>query len=163
MAFVNTADLIGDEALVASIVDGSITEYVSDRVTSIGFQALVYCTNLVRVRFPNVTKIGINAFSGCSAVQEADFTALTHIDTNGLSGCASLLRLVLRNTTTVCKTEYNLKYTLVSNGGYIYVPSALIEGYKTATDWADCVDNFRALEDYTVDGTTTGALDPNKI
>ena len=47
--------------------------------------------------------------------------------------------------------------------GYIYVPSALIEQYKVATNWVTFADQFRALEDYTVDGTTTGELDWEKV
>jgi hypothetical protein len=47
--------------------------------------------------------------------------------------------------------------------GYIYIPSALIENYKGATDWSNYADQFRALEDYTVDGTITGELDETKI
>lgn len=32
--------------------------------------------------------------------------------------------------------------------GYIYVPAALIDEYKTATNWATFADQFRAIEDY---------------
>ena len=46
---------------------------------------------------------------------------------------------------------------------YIYVPRALVNDYKAATTWAQYADKFRALEDYTVDGTTTGELDTTKI
>jgi hypothetical protein len=46
---------------------------------------------------------------------------------------------------------------------YIYVPSTLVDSYKTASNWSSVASRFRALEDYTVDGTTTGELDPNKI
>ena len=53
--------------------------------------------------------------------------------------------------------------------GYIYVPRALLsdtdetKDYRRATNWSTFATQFRALEDYTVDGTTTGELDPNKI
>jgi hypothetical protein len=37
----------------------------------------------------------------------------------------------------------------VANGtGYIYVPAALIEDYKAATNWSLYADQFRAIEDY---------------
>jgi hypothetical protein len=42
--------------------------------------------------------------------------------------------------------------------GYIYVPRANVEELKSATGWSAFGDQIRALEDYTVDGTTTGAL-----
>lgn len=54
--------------------------------------------------------------------------------------------------------------TPIANGtGYIYVPSALIEQYKVAENWSTYASQFRALEDYTVDGTITGELDETKI
>ena len=32
--------------------------------------------------------------------------------------------------------------------GYIYVPYALLEQYKVATNWATYANQFRAIEDY---------------
>lgn len=52
----------------------------------------------------------------------------------------------------------------ISNGtGYIYVPSALISDYEAATNWASLAGQFRAIEDYTVDGTLTGDMDYDKM
>jgi hypothetical protein len=45
--------------------------------------------------------------------------------------------------------------------GYIYVPRAMIETLSSATNWSAL--QFRAIEDYTVDGTTTGELDLAKM
>jgi hypothetical protein len=47
--------------------------------------------------------------------------------------------------------------------GYIYVPADLVDSYKAATNWSTFAAQFRALEDYTVDGTITGELDITKI
>ena len=56
------------------------------------------------------------------------------------------------------------KNTPIASGtGYIYVPRALVDSYKVATNWATYAAQFRALEDYTVDGTVTGDLDESKI
>ena len=74
--------------------------------------------------------------------------------------CPALKALIIR-TGQVCSLGAGL-----GNGTdscYIYVPRALINDYKAATNWAQYADKFRALEDYTVDGTTTGELDPTKI
>lgn len=46
--------------------------------------------------------------------------------------------------------------------GYIYVPRDMIETLSTATNWSTYASQLRALEDYTVDGTTTGAFDDAK-
>ena len=47
--------------------------------------------------------------------------------------------------------------------GYIYVPRNMIETLSNATNWSAYASQLRALEDYTVDGTTTGDLDESKI
>ena len=45
-------------------------------------------------------------------------------------------------------------YCPINNGGddglqgYIYVPKALLEDYKVATNWSVYADKFRAIEDY---------------
>ena len=77
-----------------------------------------------------------------------------------------LKSLILRNPNAVCtlsnKNAFN-NSSILNGTGYIYVPSALIEQYKVATNWSTYASQFRALESYTVDGTITGELDEAKI
>ena len=47
--------------------------------------------------------------------------------------------------------------------GYIYVPRDLIASYEAATNWSTFAGRYRALEDYTVDGTITGAFDDTRL
>ena len=77
----------------------------------------------------------------------------------------ALIALILRSETmaTLAGTNALSSTPIASGTGYIYVPSALIEDYKVATNWSTYADQFRALEDYTVDGTITGELDESKI
>lgn len=88
-----------------------------------------------------------------------------------------LKTLILRNgalSTTAKSTIFDKCYRFTGayhktynpeslKDGYIYVPRSLVEEYKAATNWTVYADRFRALEDYTVDGTTTGELDESKI
>lgn len=46
--------------------------------------------------------------------------------------------------------------------GFIYVPRNMCDTLKSATNWSSYADQIRALEDYTVDGTTTGEFDDTK-
>lgn len=40
-------------------------------------------------------------------------------------------------------------YTPMKSGtGYIYVPAALVDSYKAATNWSTYADQIRAIEDY---------------
>ena len=133
----------GDHADEDAIVSGTITDYTNDRVTSIRSNAFRECTSLTSADFSAVTYIGVSAFFTCS-----------------------LASLILRSTTRVCtlSSKYSFSGTPIDSGtGYIYVPAALIDSYKTATNWTTYANQFRALESYTVDGTTTGELDPTKV
>lgn len=101
----------------------------------------------------------------------ADFPVASLIGQSSFLGCTALTALILRNSSMVEPTSdvtfsihYPLKNTAIESGtGYIYVPAALVDAYKTADVWSAYADQFRALEDYTVDGTTTGALDATKV
>ena len=146
-------------------------------VTSIGANSFAYNTALISANFPKLTETGGSSFSSCSALVSIDLPSATAIGTYTFEKCYSLKAVILRKG-TVCELDntsafsncYHFLGTVNStynpNGdkdGYIYVPSALINTYKAATNWSTYATQFRALENYTVDGTTTGALDESKI
>ena len=244
--FINTVDVIGDDALTDSIIVRTVTEFCSDAITQIGYYAFSKCNQLSRVDCPNLTEIKGYAFSGCSmqeihapklistesyvfnsckALTSVDFPEATYLGDNCFSGCSvlvsvnapklsgirsrlfwncsalkrvvfpvatyinnyafdgctsleyadfsavgsiygnafskttNLTTLVLRKTDAICTLASGQTFT----NTYIYVPAALVDSYKAATNWSTYSAQFRALEDYTVDGTTTGELDPTKI
>ena len=264
--FINTIDLLGDDAVVDSIIDRSITEFKDDQITVVGGYAFRGCAALNEVDLPNVTELKLGAFANCSALESVNLPELTTLvnkasyraeslfsgctslrsislpkltvltqrmfygctalesvylpeaDAVGISGgvnygnalfgnckslktinlpkvamledafvscsalevvdlgavtsigdafqkCAALTTLIIRTSTiATLKNDASLSDTLIGSGtGYIYVPAALIDSYKAATNWSTYADQFRALEDYTVDGTTTGELDETKI
>ena len=133
-------------------------------------QGLFYdCRSLENVNIPLVTSLETNAFCGCSSLAMLDAPSLTAINATDPNGafkvCSKLATLILRSTTLCTLADVkNFTETLIGDGtGYIYVPRALVNSYKTATNWSTFANQFRALEDYTVDGTITGALDESKI
>jgi hypothetical protein len=90
---------------------------------------------------------------------------VTSIGNYAFGGCQALTTLVLRNTAKVATLSNSnaLKNTPIASGtGYIYAPHALVDSYKAATNWSTYAAQFRALEDYTVDGTVTGELDTTR-
>ena len=113
----------------------------------------------------SATMIDSAAFRGCSALAVLDLPCVVSIATYAFYQTESLKALILRSE-TLCTLENTNAFTssaIASGTGYIYVPAALIEDYKVAANWSTYAAKFRALEDYTVDGTTTGALDESKI
>lgn len=169
------------------ILDRTISgEYVNDAVTIFGYAALAQCkeltsiicpalketgqnsiyscSKLTTVYFPSLETIGPFTFTGCTKLTSVDSAFLTSIGSSAFSGCHALASIIIRNESAVCSLASTLTNCSIAKGtGYIYVPSALVEEYKAATNWSTYPDQFRALEDYTVDGTVTGELDPTKI
>jgi hypothetical protein len=124
------------------------------------------CTKLSSTYLPSATSIANSAFYNCSALKVVDLPNAASIGAHVFNGCLALKTLILRKSDSICTLSNSnaLSNTPINSGtGYIYVPSALIETYKTASNWTSYAAKFRALEDYTVDGTITGDLDPTKI
>lgn len=133
--FINTVDVIGDDALTDSIINRSIAEYRDYTLGTIGQYAFYNCTALTTVDSSAVTSIGNNAFENCS----------------------SLTTLILRGTTNVVTLSNSNAFTsskIASGTGYIYVPKTLADGtdgvaaYQAATNWSTYANQFRAIEDY---------------
>lgn len=211
--FNNTIDVLGDDVVIDSIIDGSITEFKDNVITTIGERAFSNCTALRNVDCPNVTYLNTGAFSGsgitsayfpnvtsarsdifegCASLVIADFPELTDLLYYSFKGCVSLgkvnipklkqlsgayifrdasikvldlpeltnigshgpmpklIALILRRETMVTLTQSNaFNGTPIASGtGYIYVPKALIESYKVATNWSVYANQFRTIEDY---------------
>lgn len=141
-----------------------LTNITAPLLTDIGMNAFYGCSALKSVDIPIVRNIGSWCFYGCSALESIDTPLLLEIKDRAFYDCSMLKTVILRNSDVVkLATEAAFGRTPIASGtGYIYVPSALIEQYKVATNWSTYAAQFRALEDYTVDGTTTGELDPTK-
>ena len=133
-------------------------------LTSIGGSAFSNCSNLALTSLPEgLTSIGGSAFYRCFNITHMRCPAtLISIGVAAFSS-APLKALILPGGTLVSLANANAISGINSVNGYIYVPKSLIDDYKVATNWATFADRFRALEDYTVDGTTTGELDESKI
>ena len=132
------------------------------------------CTALTKFIAPkaHIKESDTYTFHNDTALQLADYYGDNKIGGMNFSGCSSLVAVVLRRETMVGLSNVNAfngtKYdTNGSGGAYVYVPRSLISSYQAATNWATLYnahnDMFRALEDYTVDGTTTGAFDETKL
>ena len=162
---------IGEYAFYMSIADPNnlMGELVLPHL-EVSRAAFSECSSLKKVIFANpsdensVVNLGRNAFSSCSSLESVDCNRV-QLAGYVFSSCTSLTALIMRSTVfTSLTSTMNFKNTPIEGGtGYIYVPRSIKSTYEAATNWVTYASQFRALEDYTVDGTTTGALDPNKI
>lgn len=127
----------------------SLTTVDFPSANGIGYSAFFRCP-LNTVDFPLVTSIGGHAFQYCYALTTADFPKVASIGNYAFQNCSNLKTLILRSS-SVCELggSYVFSGTPIASGnGYIYVTSALINDYKTATNWSTYSSRFRAIEDY---------------
>lgn len=139
------------ETLGAYALSGtSITILNLPALTTIAGYAFYQCTKLTYVNFPLLKEIPNNGFREFSGVVKADFASITNARSNCFYKCASLETLIIR-TPSVVTLVSGTTFTgtpIASGTGYIYVPRALIDSYKSATNWSTYADQFRAIEDY---------------
>lgn len=120
----------------------------SNAITYFGDSCFSYCSALkLEIRNTVPAVIGSNAFSN-SGIQIFD-----SVITSWGSQCflnSGLHTLIIRNTELLALSHiYVIQGTPIYLGtGYIYVPAALIEEYKIATNWVTVADQLRAIEDY---------------
>lgn len=112
--------------------------------------AFYYCYSLVDISIPLVNNLGTQCFYGCSSLQRIDLPSVEGIGLNVFRSCSKLDTVILRNDAVVTLSNISsFTSTPIANGtGYIYVPQALIEQYKVATNWVTYANQFRAIEDY---------------
>ena len=111
-------------------------------------------------------------FYQCGTLEWADINA-NRVAGSMFSNCRKIERLFLRRTDAISGLATTGAFSNTPFAGYnsltgtVYVPSALISTYQAATNWVTLYTNgtcvFKAIEDYTVDGTTTGDIDWDKI
>jgi hypothetical protein len=162
--FINTIDAFGDENVLNALIDGTLTEFKDDVLTSVGVYAFIGQTNLKTVMLPNVTRIGESAFYGCSSLETVDLGKISYLAEKAFAQCYNLKTIVIRSSAVPDDQSSTVFAGVYLTNGtcHIYVPRDLIDTYKATEYWWMYPNAYRALEDYTVDGTTTGALDPAK-
>ena len=120
-------------------------------VTSISEYTCFSCSVLTTADFPQATSIGGGAFGYCSALATASFPKATSIGANAFGRCSVLTALVLGNTEAICRLSATNAFTstpIASGTGYIYVPDALVDSYKTANNWKTYAAQIKPLSEY---------------
>lgn len=120
-------------------------------VTSAGSYAFYQCSGLEIVKLPKLTSVSTQCFYSCTNLQHADCGQLGNLPAQTFNACSALTELILRKTSSIC-TLSNVNAVnntpIGKSTGYVYVPSALIDTYKAASNWSTFAAQFRAIEDY---------------
>lgn len=146
-------------------------------VANVGQQTFAYCSKLTKISLPSVTFINSNAFNKCEMLETVDLGSTTYVSGYTFSNCYNLKAVIMRSTqknNLVATSAFSNCYRILGTtnathnpeglkDGYLYVPRSILSSYTSSSDWGTWATQFRALEDYTVDGTTMGELDETKI
>lgn len=135
----------------------------ANQITAVGNEAFASCSNLKDAFFPLLTTTSTNCFNSCSSLTVGVFgnigsayyqfrncSKLESVDfigefqnnkvDNSFDGCTVLSVVVLRSTDLIPLTNLsafqNTPFASNGSGGTLYVPSALISTYQSATNWS---------------------------
>lgn len=145
--------------------------YVNDRITELGNNALASMQKLIELSLPNVTSLGNGAVQNCTSLAELFVPKCTILYNQALYGCYGLKRLNLPEVNEIramvfqscsglsvlvlsknqlCSLGNVSTFTgtpIASGRGYIYVPDDLVEQYKVATNWATYASQIKGMSE----------------
>ena len=136
---------IGNSAFRGYTALTSIT--IPNSVTSIGGWAFYDCTGLISITIPDcVTSIGDSAFERCSGLESITIPdSVTSIGYNAFYGCTNLTEIDF-STHNAVPTLANISvFYNTSSSLIIKVPSALLDEWKAATNWATYADKIMGV------------------
>lgn len=131
------------------LLDKTIESYESETLQTVGMYAFHYCEALTYVDLPSVTNIYDHAFASCHKLAYVDLASVTSIGVQAFVDCYALTTLIIRTGSVCALDSSGLRGSAVTDGtGYVYVPAALVDSYKSATNWSKIANQIRAIEDY---------------
>lgn len=163
----NCVTIIGDNAFYGC---GITSVTIPNSVTTIGFHAFIYCSDLTGVTIPNsVTTILNGAFGWCSGFTFQSVVipnSVTEIDGYAFAYCTNLTSCTIGNSVTTigggafesCRHLTSVTVNAITPptlGGYaflnnargrnIYVPAESVDAYKAASGWSEYADRIQAI------------------
>lgn len=138
-------------------------------LTNIGSSAFSYCSNLVLTSLPDtITSINGNGFYNCAKITLTTLpSALTTLEQYAFYGCTGLTQITipaaiqsishgifnrctkLTSVTILATTPptlvNNSTFPTSNTGFKIYVPSASLDTYKSATNWSELANYMEAI------------------
>lgn len=109
------------------------------------------CTALVDVDIHGTNYVSSYTFQNCTSLKKVDLHRVGTIAANAFSGATKLETLIIRTDTVPTLGGTNaFNNTKIKSGGtgFIYVKSALLNDFKSATNWSSLSSQYRAIEDY---------------
>ena len=127
-----------------------VTDMTLPNATTIAMKTFMGMTQLTSLHLPAVVNVASYSIYNATDLKTVDLGAATTISANAFFNCPAVDALIIR-TGSVCSLANTnaISGTKIGSGtGYVYVPSALVNSYKAATNWSTYAAPFRAIEDY---------------
>lgn len=163
---VNVSSGSSDEIL-NGIIDRTYSGILSLTGTKVGANGLRKCTGVTCLCMPNCTSVQAEGLKEMTSLTTVDLGSCASIDDMGFQGDSNLTTIILRRTTGICslvsgRVFLSTRFVSGGAGGTVYVPSALISTYQSASNWST-IDGYGTItwtaiegsqyENYYADGT----------
>lgn len=116
--------------------------------TLTGQSILRECNVLDNVILGSVNTLSKSLFESCPKLRYVDVKSTNQIDKWAFWDCSALEAIVIRggNVPTLVNVDAFEGSSIASGTGFIYVPSAVLGEYITATNWSVYAGQLRAIE-----------------
>jgi hypothetical protein len=156
----NTSDSLEIQATLDKLIAHELTSFEDDSVTTLRYYAFYRNSAIESIKLPNCTTIDNNAFQYCTALTTLDLSQNISVSGNWCGGEGKNLTHLILRSATLCPLSStfssSFRGTKIGGGmGAIYVPSNLVDTYKSATNWSAAASQIYALEDYPVTDFST--------
>lgn len=136
----------------------TLTEVDAPLCKEIGSSAFYGCSSISEAEVPAVSYLSDSAFANCTSLVKADIGETCSLPSHNtpsigkyaFNGCSSLTAFIIRYDVKL----YMLSATTAFNGtpiasgtGFIYVPDALVDSYKAATNWSTYAAQIKGLSE----------------
>lgn len=116
----------------------SLSKISLPKCSYINVWAFQMCYSLNQVSLPVCSFISDRAFADCSSLSQISLPVCSFIGYNAFDGCSSLSIITL-GYSSVCSLNNSYVFNntpITSSTGSIYVPTSLVDAYKSATNWS---------------------------
>ena len=106
--------------------------------TTVGYSAFYGCTSLSQVSLPMCSSIGNNTFYNCGSLTQMSLPVCRYIAGDAFAFCRSL-SIITIGYSSICSLGSSTVFLgtkITSSTGSIYVPTSLVDVYKSATNWS---------------------------
>ena len=106
--------------------------------TTVGNNAFKGCYSLSQVSLPICSIVGSNAFGYCSSLSQVNLPVCSYIGSDAFYNCSSL-SLITIGYSSICSLGGSTTFSntqITSSTGSIYVPTSLVDAYKSAKNWS---------------------------